>query len=75
MLQSINSLSSENTASLAFAASDVRSVRRDPLSCLAFINDEAEAPNAEFVEALTAYDIKPLFWRERAQSIPLLNGG
>ena len=74
VLQAINRLTRDNTASLAFAASDVRAVRRDPLSCLAFINDESEAPNAEFVDALPAYDIRPLFWGEREQSIPLLNG-
>jgi len=75
VLQAINKLSRDTTASLAFAVSDVRAVRPEPLLSLALLNDEAEAPNPEHIDALRAYDIEPLFWSEKEAAIPLLNGG
>jgi len=60
---------------VAFAVSDVRAVRPEPLLSLALLDDEAESPNPEHIDALRAYDIEPLFWSEKEAAIPLLNGG
>ncbi len=74
VLQAINNLAKDNTTSLAFALTDVRAVRTDPLGALAMVNDTVRPPNEEFLAALRAYEVEPVLWSQRQQGIPLLNG-
>lgn len=74
MLRAINSLGKDSALSLAFALSDVRAIRADPLGAYAMINDTARTVNEEHVEALRVYDVEPLLWSRRMEAIPLLNG-
>lgn len=75
VLEAINNLTKDQAASLAWAASDIKAVREEALDVLVFINDVANPPAPDNVAALQAYDLKPLMWSARQQSIPLLNGG
>jgi hypothetical protein len=74
VLRAINYLTKDNAMSLAFAVSDVRAIRTDPLGAYAMINDAERAPNEEQVQALRAYEVEPLLWSRRRDAVPLLNG-
>lgn len=74
VLRAINNLTKDNAMSLAFALSDVRAVRTDPLGAYAMINDAVRSPSEEQVQALRAYEIEPLLWSRRSDTVALLNG-
>ena len=74
VLRAINNLTKDNALSLAFAVSDVRVVRTDPLGAYAMINDAARVPSEEHVQALRAYEVEPLLWSRRQDARALLNG-
>lgn len=75
VLQAINNLSREYTTSVAFAVADVNAIRPEPLGAYAFINDSDHPPSDEYVSALRAYSVVPLFWSKRENALSDLNGG
>jgi hypothetical protein len=75
VLQAINQLTKDQALSFAFAVADVRVIRGEPLQAFAFLNDTEQAPNPDNLAALSAYEIEPLSWSKRQESIPALNGG
>src|SRR5258708_35513927 len=74
VLEAVNLLSKDQAISLAWAVSDVKAIREEPLDVLVFINDIINPPTPDNVSALQAYDIKTSLWSEREQALPLLNG-
>jgi hypothetical protein len=74
VVQAINNLTKDQTTSFAFAVADVRSMRGEPLQAVTFINDIENPLNVENVAAMKAYDIIPLPWTHRDQSLDVLNG-
>lgn len=74
VLRAINNLTKDNAMSLAFAVSDVRAVRAEPLGAYAMINDAARMPSEDQVQALRAYEVEPLLWSRRQDAVALLNG-
>ncbi|MGA2660525.1 MAG: DUF1829 domain-containing protein [Verrucomicrobiota bacterium] len=75
VLQAINNLSKDQALTFAFAVSDVRAIRAEPLQAFTFLNDADNPPNEDNLAAIKAYDVQPLFWSRRQEAIPLLNGG
>jgi hypothetical protein len=74
ILQAINNATKDNVTSLAFAVSDVRALRLDPLGALAIVNDGGKEVSQDHVSALRAYQIEPLLWSERQRFVERLNG-
>jgi hypothetical protein len=74
VLEAVNLLSKDQAISLAWAVSDVKAVREEPLDVLVFINDIVNPAAPDNVTALQAYDIKTLFWSNRDQTLEFLNG-
>jgi hypothetical protein len=74
VLEAVTLLSKDQAISLAWAVSDVKAIREEPLDVLVFINDIVNPPVPDNVSALQAYDIKTLLWSKREQTLPLLNG-
>ena len=73
-VQAINRLDRPQAFTLAFAVSDVRAVRPEPIQTYAFLNDEAFTLNEEHIAALQAYEIIPLKWSSRHSQVSSLNG-
>lgn len=70
VLQAVNRLTRDHAASLAFMVSDVMRARGEgALVAYAFLNDEGNELNAENVDALTAYNIRPLRWSKREEGV------
>ncbi len=74
VLQAINNLTKDQATSFAFAVADVRVIRSETLQAFTFINDVDHPPNDDNLSAIQAYDIKPLLWSHRNDSLPELNG-
>lgn len=75
VLQAINNLTKDQATSFAFAVADVKIIRSEPLQAFTFLNDEEHPPNEDNLSAIQAYDIQPLFWSRRKDSVSVLNGG
>lgn len=75
ILQAINNLNKDQATSLAFAITDVKGIRIEPMSAYAFLNDSEHPPQEENLAALRAYDIIPLLWSHRTDALSMLNGG
>lgn len=60
--------------SFAFAVADVRIVRTETLQAFTFLNDVEHRVSEENLAAIHAYEIHPLFWSHREDTLPLLNG-
>ena len=74
VMQAINYFARDNATSLAFMVGDIRLIRVDPLGAYAMINDSIRTPNEEHLAALRAYEIEPLLWSHRDESLVMLNG-
>jgi hypothetical protein len=74
VLEAVNVLSRDQAATLAWATTDVKAIRDEPLDVLVFINDVLSPPTPDNLSALQAYDIKTLLWSTREQSLHLFNG-
>ncbi len=74
VLEAVSMLTKDQATSLAWAVTDVKAVREEPLEVLVFINDIDNPPVPDNVSALQAYDIKPLLWSDREQALKFLNG-
>jgi hypothetical protein len=75
VVQAINNLTKDQALSSAFAVSDVRAIRAEPLQAFTFLNDADNPPNQDNLAAIKAHDVQPLLWSRRHEAIPLLNGG
>ena len=70
VLQAINYLSRDYAMSVAFAVNDVRLLRgADNFNAAAIVNDTEAKPAAEYLDALTAYGIRPHLWSGRDQFV------
>lgn len=70
ILQTINRLTKDQATSLAFMVGDVKLARGETtLSAYAFLNDEENEINPDYLSALTAYKIKPLLWSRKDKEI------
>ncbi|MBM4047072.1 MAG: DUF1828 domain-containing protein [Planctomycetes bacterium] len=74
VMQTVNRLTKDLATSIAFAVGDVVGARRDPLKAFAVINDELDTPNQEHVQAIQAYDIRPLLWTRKEEIVQELDG-
>jgi hypothetical protein len=74
VLAAVNMLTRDKAATLAWATTDVKAIRQEPLDVLVFVNDVLSAPDPDNLSALQAYDIKTLLWKTREESVQLLNG-
>jgi len=74
VLEAVNALTKDQAISLAWAVSDVKAVREEPLDVLVFINDIVNPPTPDNINALQAYDIKTLLWSSREDTLSSLNG-
>lgn len=75
VLQAINNLTKDQATSFAFAVADVRVIRAEPLQAFTFVNDLEHPPSEDNLAAIRAYDVEPLFWSRRQDSLSVLNGG
>jgi hypothetical protein len=67
LLRALNSPSRDNIEVLCFAWGDTREVRASNTQALAVLNDTERSIGAEAVQALAAYQIKPVPWSQREQ--------
>jgi hypothetical protein len=75
VLQAVNNLTKDQALSFAFAVADVRVIRAEPLQAFTFLNDVEHPPNEDNLAAIRAYDVEPLLWSRRQDSLSVLNGG
>lgn len=75
VMQAVNLLTRDLATSVAFAVNDVRLQRRkDDFLAYAVINDRESAPQSDYLEALQAYSIRPLFWTRRQEMLVEFGG-
>jgi hypothetical protein len=73
VLQAVNRLTRDHAASIAFMVSDVMRARGEgALVAYAFLNDEGNELNSDHIDALTAYNIRPLRWSKREEGVERL---
>lgn len=73
VVQAINNLTKDQATSFAFAVTDVKAMRSEPLQAFALINDIEHPPSEENLSALRAYDVGTLLWSQRENSLAALN--
>ncbi len=74
VVQAINNLSKDQALSFAFAVADVRLLRTEQLLAFTFVNDVEYPPNEDNLAAIKAYEIEPLMWSRRQDTLSMLNG-
>jgi hypothetical protein len=74
VVQAINNLSKDQATSFAFAVADVRLLRTEQLLAFTFVNDVEHPPTEDNLAAIKAYEIEPLMWSRRQDTLPMLNG-
>lgn len=74
VIRAINDLTKDQALSFAFAVADVRVLRAEPLVAFTFVNDVEHPPNEDNLAAIKAYEIEPLMWSKRQDTLPMLNG-
>lgn len=72
LLQTINSPTKSSIGAYLFALGDTREARAPDTEAYAFLNDEDNVLAAGVVEALEAYEVRPLFWTRRDQTLTAL---
>jgi hypothetical protein len=65
IIQAVSRPTRERAVSIAFAWSDTRDTRNPDSRAYAMLNDAEHAPPAEVLEALRAYEVRPVPWSER----------
>ncbi len=69
-VRAINDLNREATSSLMFASSDTREARPSESQMYAILNDsDSRELRADLLQALRAYDIRPVRWSERERHV------
>ncbi len=66
VLKAINRPDREHVQALIFSWQDVREGRAEGSRAYALLNDEERPPAPALIEALGAYDIRPVGWSARA---------
>lgn len=75
VMQAVNLLTRDLATSVAFAVNDVRLQRHtDDFLAYAIINDRENTPQADYLDALQAYSIRPLYWTRRQEMIAEFGG-
>jgi hypothetical protein len=74
VIRAINDLTKDQALSFAFAVADVRVLRAEPLVAFTFVNDVEHPPNEDNLAAVRAYEIEPLLWSKRRDTLSVLNG-
>lgn len=72
LVQTLNSPTKTSVASYLFSLTDTRAARESRAEAYAFLNDEDNVVGGGVLEALHAYDVRPLLWTERSRSVELL---
>ncbi len=72
LVQTLNHANRATAQRAAFVWVDVRELREPGAQSFAFINDSEEVPLPSVIEALSAYDVKPVLWSQRDQVRPAL---
>ncbi len=74
VVRAINDLTKDQALSFAFAVADVRLLRAEQLVAFTFVNDVEHPPNEENLAAIKAYEIVPLLWSDRQDTLSIVNG-
>ena len=73
IIKAINSPSRDNVSSLIFSWNDTRETRSIDSQAIVFLNDQESTISYDSLTALESYDIQPIFWTKREDSVELLN--
>lgn len=68
-LQTINAPTKSSIATYLFSLGDTRAARERPTEAYTFLNDEDNELGAGVVEALEAYEVRPLQWTRRDEAV------
>lgn len=67
IVQAINAPSRHTISSYLFSLSDTREARGQESEAYAFLNNQEQQIGGDVLEALEAYEVKPIFWSHREQ--------
>ncbi|MGI6704532.1 MAG: DUF1829 domain-containing protein [Clostridia bacterium] len=68
-IRAINNPTKDKAQTILFAWSDIREVRKREASMYVFLNDVEKSVRFEILSAFTLYEIKPILWSRRQDSI------
>lgn len=71
-VKAINSPTRDSILSCIFAWTDTREARRSDAQSIAFLNDENKKVSQDSIDALSSYDILPVLWSRRDESVEIL---
>jgi len=71
-VRAINSPTRDSILSCIFAWTDTREARTSNAQSIAFLNDENKRVSQDSIDALSSYDILPVLWSRREESIEIL---
>lgn len=74
LLQTINAPTRNTVTSYLFALTDTVSERQGETQALAFLNDEDASVSVTVEDALRAYEVSPLYWTRRDETLEVLAG-
>lgn len=74
LIKAIGSPNKDNLTSFMFAWQDTKEVRAPHAQAVAFLNDGQKSLRADSLSALEAYNIHPIAWSQRDNSLALLAG-
>ena len=66
IVKAVNRPSRDAASNLVFSWMDTRNLRGPDTSAYALLNDADQAPSPDVLEALRAYDVRPVLWSARA---------
>ena len=69
LIRAINSPSKDNAQALLFAWGDIREIRKKESSMFVFLNDYDRGIKTDIVSAFSQYEVKPVLWTKRQESI------
>lgn len=72
LVQAINAPNKNTIGTYLFALTDTREARGEESEAYAFLNDQEREVGGEVIEALEAYEVKPVIWSERRKYIQAL---
>lgn len=72
IVQAINAPDRNTISSYLFSLSDTRGARGQQSEAYAFLNNQERSIGGDVLEALEAYEVKPVFWSQRDQYVQTL---
>ncbi len=72
MVQTINAPNRNTISAYLFSLSDTREARGQQSESYAFLNDQERQIGGDILEALAAYEVKPVYWSHREQYVQAL---